>query len=201
MKRQITFRQYRAMDLFIFTALLCIGETLIALGATRWFPKELWTLSLAPAVTAIVMVRWGGFAAIPAVLGAVAFCAASGASIAQYAIYMVGNLLSMALLPLVKKQGWKRLKDQVLLALLYGALSALAMQLGRALTALALGNGLAMMLPFFTTDVLSTLFAALIVWIARRLDGILEEQKHYLRRIAEEQEKERELAAADELWR
>lgn len=200
MKRQITFRQYRAMDLFIFTALLCIGETLIALGATRWFPQELWTLSLAPAVTAIVMVRWGGFAAIPAVLGAFVFCVASGASIAQYAIYMIGNLLSMALLPLVKNQGWKRLKDQVLLALLYGALVALAMQLGRALTALVLGSGFTVMLPFFTTDTLSTLFAVLIVWITRRLDGILEEQKHYLRRIAEEQEKERELAAAGDPW-
>ena len=49
------------MDLLIFTALLCIGETLITLGATRWFPQELWTLSLAPAVTAIVMVGNGCF--------------------------------------------------------------------------------------------------------------------------------------------
>ena len=199
MKRQITFRQYRAMDLFIFTALLCIGEMLIALCATRWFPQELWTLSLAPAVTAIVMVRWGGFAAIPAVMGAFVFCVASGASPAQYAIYMIGNLLSMALLWLLKDQGWKRLKDQVLLALLYGALVALTMQLGRGLVALLLGNPLPVMLPFFTTDALSTLFAVLIVWITRRLDGMLEEQKHYLRRIAEEQERERQ-ARADDPW-
>ena len=68
------------------------------------------------------------------------------------------------------------------------------------LLALLLGNPLAVMLPFFTTDALSTLFAALIVWITRRLDGMLEEQKHYLRRIAEEQERERKLAAANELW-
>ena len=80
MKRQITLRQYRTMDLIIFTALLCICETLITLGATRWFPGEPWTLSLVPAVTAVVMVRWGGFAAIPAVLGAFVFCVASGAT-------------------------------------------------------------------------------------------------------------------------
>ena len=191
MKRQITLRQYRTMDLIIFTALLCICETLITLGATRWFPGEPWTLSLVPAVTAVVMVRWGGFAAIPAVMGAFVFCVASGASPAQYAIYMIGNLLSMALLWLLKEQGWKRLKDQVLLALLYGALVALTMQLGRGLVALLLGNPLAVMLPFFTTDALSTLFAVLIVWITRRLDGMLEEQKHYLKRVAEEMEKER----------
>ena len=57
MKHQITFRQYRAMDLFIFTILLCVCETLITLGATQWFPQEPWTLSLTPAITAVVMVR------------------------------------------------------------------------------------------------------------------------------------------------
>ena len=200
MKQQITFRQYRAMDLVMFTVLLCVCETLITLGAIRWFPQEPWTLSLTPAVTAIVMVRWGGFAAIPALLGALVFCVASGASLGQYVIYMAGNLAALALLGLLRGQGWKRLQDQVLLALLYGAMTALTMQLGRAVMALLLGYGPAVMLPFFTTDALSTLFAALLVWITRRLDGMLEEQKHYLRRVAEEQERERKLAAANELW-
>ena len=196
MKQQITFRQYRAMDLFIFTALLCIGEMLITLGATRWFPQELWTLSLGPAITAIVMVRWGGFAAIPAALGALAFCIASGANPAQYLIYIGGSLLPLVWCLWLRK-GWQKLRDQVLLALFYGASVALMMQLGRAVLALVLGYPLAAALPFFTTDALSTLFAALIVWIARRLDGMLEEQKHYLRRVAEEQEKERQAQVND----
>ena len=196
MKQQITFRQYRAMDLFIFTALLCIGEMLITLGATRWFPQELWTLSLGPAITAIVMVRWGGFAAIPAALGALAFCIASGANPAQYLIYIGGSLLPLVWCLWLKKR-WQKFRDQVLLALFYGASVALMMQLGRAVLALVLGHPLAAALPFFTTDALSTLFAALIVWIARRLDGMLEEQKHYLRRVAEEQEKERQAQVND----
>lgn len=197
MKHQITFRQYRAMDVLIFSVLLCIGETLITLGATRWFPQELWTLSLAPAVTAIVMVRWGGLAAIPAVAGALVFCVASGASPAQYAIYILGSLTPLVWCLWLRHDGWKKLKDQVLLALVYGASAALLMQLGRGITALLLGNPPAVMLPFFTTDALSTLFAALIVWITRRLDGLLEEQKHYLRRIAEEQEKARQAQVND----
>ena len=191
MKHQITFRQYRAMDLFIFTALLCVCETLITLGATRWFPQEPWTLSLTPAVTAIVMVRWGGFAAIPACLGAFVFCLASGATLSQYAVYCVGNLAALALTQFLYRFGWKRLHEQVLLAILHGMMTALLMQLGRALMALALGTPLALCGGFFTTDVLSTLFAALIVWMARNLNGMLEEQKHYLRRIAEEMENEK----------
>ena len=201
MKHQITFRQYRAMDLFIFTILLCVCETLITLGATQWFPQEPWTLSLTPAITAIVMVRWGGFAAIPAFLGAVVFCFASGASLPQYAIYCVGNLAALALTQFLYRFGWKRLHDQVLLSLLYGFLTALMMQLGRALIALVMGNPLAVCLGFITTDVLSAVFSALLVWIMRKLDGMLEEQKHYLRRVAEEMEREREQAVqGNDLW-
>lgn len=197
MKHQITFRQYRAMDLFIFTALMCVCEMLITLGATRWFPAEPYTLSLVPAVTAIVMVRWGGFAAIPAFFGAFVFCLVSGATLSQYVIYCVGNLAALALTQFLYRLGWKRLHEQVLLTLLYGLLTAVLMQLGRALLALVMGNPPAVCLGFFTTDTLSTLFAVLLVWITGRLDGMLEEQKHYLRRIAEEQEKEKEAGGND----
>ena len=197
MQKQITFRQYRTMDLFLFTLLTCLGEVLITLGATRWFPGEPYTLSITPAMTAIVLVRWGGFAALPAVLGAFAFCAASGASLPQYLIYCVGNLASLLLTQFLSRERWKRLHSQVLLALLHGLLTALLMQLGRFLIALAMGNPLAACAGFFTTDALSALFAALLVWIMRHLDGMLEEQKHYLLRVAEEREKERNARGND----
>lgn len=197
MKHQITFRQYRTMDLLIFTALLCIGETLIVLGAGLWFTQEPWTLSLVPAVTAIVMVRWGGFAAIPAVVGAFVFCLVSGATLSQYVIYCVGNLAALALTQFLYRFGWKRLHENALLALVYGVLTALLMQAGRALLALVMGADVRNCLMFFTTDSLSTLFCALLVWIMRRQDGMLEEQKHYLKRVAEEQEKENEARGKD----
>lgn len=191
MKQQITFRQYRAMDLTMFTALLCICEALITLGATRWFTGEPYTLSITPAVTAIVMVRWGGFAAIPAVLGAFVFCLVSGAALPQYIIYCVGNLAVLVLTQVLCRDGWKRLHDNALLSMLYGLLATVLMQLGRFLLALVMGNSLSLCVGFITTDVLSGLFAVLIVWIARRLDGVLEEQRHYLKRVADEMEKER----------
>lgn len=197
MKRQITFRQYRAMDLFIFTALLCICETVITFAATRWFPGQPYTLCITPAVTAIVLVRWGPFAAIPAVMGSFAFCMASGAAPAQYAIYCGGSLFALALLGFTGGKHWQRLHDQVLLALVHGALAALLMQLGRALIALALGNSPAVCGGFIATDTLSTLFAVLVVWITRKLDGMLEEQKHYLLRVEEEQKREQQARAND----
>lgn len=189
--KQISFRQYRAMDLAMLTALLCICEALITLGATRWFPGEPYTLSVTPAVTAVVMVRWGGWATIPAGLGAAVFCLASGAELPQYIIYCVGNMAALGLTQFLCREKWKRLHDNVLLVMLYGVLTALLMQLGRFLLAVLMGNSLQLCVGFITTDVLSGLFAVLIVWITRRLDGVLEEQRHYLRRVAEEMEKER----------
>lgn len=191
MKQQITFRQYRTMDVLMFSALLCVCETLITFGATRWFTGEPYTLSITPAVTAIVMVRWGGLAAIPAVLGAFVFCLVSGAALPQYIIYCVGNLASLVLTQVLCRDGWKRLHENVLLSMLYGLLTAVLMQLGRFLLALIMGNSLSLCVGFITTDVLSGLFSVLIVWITRRLDGVLEEQRHYLKRVADEMEKER----------
>ena len=65
------------------------------------------------------------------------------------------------------------------------------MQLGRALLAMLMGAGLPEAIRFFTTDSLSAVFTLVIIWIVRRLDGVYEDQRHYLRRFHQEQEKER----------
>ncbi len=191
MQKGITFRQYRAMDLVFFTLLLCISEVVITLGATRWFRGEAYTLSFSCAVMAIVMVRWGIWAAVPIAVGSFAFCLISGAAAGQYAIYIIGSMAGLAMLPFLKKWGWQKLKGNVLLAIVYGLLTALSMQMGRLLVAVVLGYSLQVCIGFITTDILSTLFAALLVWIARNLDGMLEEQRHYLKRVQEEKEKQR----------
>ena len=191
MRRQMTFAQYRAMDIFMFTALLCLCEALIVLGSIVWFADQLYTLSLTAAVTAIVLVRWGAPAAVPALCGGFVLCFFSGAAPAQYLIYCMGNLLALALLPLLRGEGWKRLHENVLLAMGYGLMTALLMQLGRFVIAALLGTAPAVCAGFITTDVLSTFFAVLLVWICRRLDGMLEEQRHYLIRIQEEEKRDK----------
>lgn len=187
MQRQMSFRQYRAMDIGFFTAMLCVCEMLIVFAGTFWFPGELYTLSLTPAVCAIVMARWGAWAAVPAVCGALAFCFASGAQPMQYVVYGAGNLLALVLWLWLRRATWRRLKENVLAAMVYGWMTALLMQLGRAVVALLLGAPVGAMAAFVSTDVLSAFFAALVVCICRRLDGVLEEQKHYILRIQEEE--------------
>ena len=183
MNSRLTFRQYRAIDLTLFALMLCAAETVLVKAATQWFPDQLYTVSAVGALTAIVLMRWGVFAAVHAVLGALAFCFASGAAPAQYLIYAGGNLLSLlSLLPL-RALGKERVRNDSFLAVSFGLCVLLLMQAGRAAAALALGTPVRGCLGFFTTDALSLLFTGVVVWIARRLDGIFEDQKHYLLRI------------------
>lgn len=190
MKRQYTFSQYRAIDLSLFAVMLLVFEFII-ISATKWFPNELYTVSLAAAITAIVMVRWGSFAAIHAVLGGAAYCFFTGAEPMHYLIYCVGNLLSLLSLLLIKYLGSGRIKDNTLLSLLFAFSVQALMQVGRASVSMLLGYSFGSALGFIMADVLSILFTMVIVWIVRHLDGMLEDQKSYLLRIQKEREKER----------
>ena len=183
--------QYRAIDCSLFALMLMVFETVIIRAATGWFPAEAWTVSLVPAITAIVMVRWGPWCAIHAVLGGIVTVLGLKGSGLQFLVYGAGNLAVLAVWPLLKRWGWKKLHQNVLVNFLFAALTVLAMQLGRALVALVTGtpvNGLPL---FITTDSITYIFTLVILWITARLDGILEEQTHYLARINDpEREKE-----------
>jgi uncharacterized protein (TIRG00374 family) len=141
------------------------------------------------AITAIVLMRWGPWAGIHAALGGVLVCLLAKARADQYLIYGLGNLLSLASLLLLKAWGKEETRKDALRSIGFALMTALLMQLGRALVAMVLGNGLGVSLGFFTTGVITDLFTVVVVWIARRLDGIFEDQIHYLLRIQREPQK------------
>ena len=190
MRKQRTLAQYQTIDLALFALMLVIFEYLIVRAANFWFPGQPYTVSLAAVVTAIVFMRWGAWGAIHAVLAGAVFCYFSAAEPSQYVVYCVGNLLSLAALLLLRRVG----KEQVRtgrLSLLFPLLVLVLMQAGRAIVALLLGAAPSGVIDFFTTDSLSFLFTFVIIWIARRLDGIYEDQKHYLLRLHAQQESEK----------
>ena len=171
--------------------MLLVFEGIIVSASLRWFPGQPYTVSLVPVITAIVLVRWGSWAAIHAALGGIALCYFSGAEPFQYLIYGLGNLASLALLPWLshfrKDQGVFR---DSLSALGFGLAVLLLMQTGRAVMTLILGSSLTLTLGCFTTEVITDLFTLVIIWIVRRLDGVLEDQRHYLQRLQTEQQAE-----------
>lgn len=188
----LSVRQYRNLDLFFWAVIVFLSELLINVAASRWYPDQLYTVSVTAAITAIVMIRWKGFAVIHAVVGGAAMCLSLGASSEQYLIYIAGNLLSVAALLFIRAVGEKKIRENAFWAMCYGICTLILMQTGRALVSSVLGYDLGNCIAFYTTDSLSLVFTAVILWIVRRLDGILEDQKKYLIRIHNETEMEKE---------
>ena len=187
---KLSFRQYRAIDLGIFAVILCVFETIAAKAAVEWFPQEFYMLSPTITVVCIVMMRWGGWAAIHAAAGGAAYCAASGASVQQFIIYCAGNCLALAALLLFRTHGRDRVRSSAPLTAAFTAAAYAGAQLGRGLAGLFFGGTPASVVMFFTTDSLSLLFAVVVVLIARRADGLFEEQRSYLIRTQEERMRE-----------
>lgn len=191
MNRQISFEQYRSIDLTIMTGVLAISQFFIYAASSFWFPEQLYVVSPVAAMVALVMMRWSGYAAIHALFGGLFFTALSGGSWQHYIIYGAGNLLSLLALLMFKVCDKERIRQDAFLALTFALITQLLMQLGRAGVAAVLGFPAAACIGFITTDILSALFTLFIIWIVRRVEGLFEDQKHYLLRIQSEQKVER----------
>lgn len=194
MKRQLTLREYRAIDLFLFALMFAVFEFIIVRVANgSLFRDQAFTVSLAAAITSIVYMRWGLWGGIHAALAGFLFCFYSGGSPRQYIIYIAGNLFSLPMALALKKAGPERVRESGWGSMLFPLGVILLMQGGRAAAALCLGAEPGGVLGFFTTDSLSVLFTLVIVWIARRLDGIYEEQTHYLLRLQEKEKRDNQI--------
>jgi len=189
MRRQRSWKEYRAIDLALLALALAIFESIILRAANWWFPGQPFTVSLAAAVTSIVYMRWGAWGGIHALEAGLVFCYFSGASGGQFVIYCAGNLVSLLAVLLLRAVGKERVRTGSL-SLVFPLLVQVLMQAGRAAVSLLLGAAPAQAVGFFTTDSLSLLFTFVIIWIARKLDGVYEDQKHYLLRVHAEEEKE-----------
>lgn len=190
MKQQITLQQYRNIDLTILSVVLAIGQVLIHLASSKWFPDQLYIVTPVAAMTALVMMRWSAWAWIPALLGGGLFTILSDGQWYHFAIYCLGNLAALAALPVLKRAGKETVRNSAVWSVLFGLSVQLLMWTGRAAVGLALGHGWQTCLRFITTDILSGLFTVLIIWIVRRIDGLFEDQKHYLLRIQSENQVE-----------
>lgn len=187
MKQQITLAQYRNIDLTILGVVLAIVQVLIHFACYQWFPEQMYVISPVALITALVMMRWGAWSAIHAVLGGILFAALSGGTPEQGIIYAAGNLVSMLALVMIKLLGKEKIRENVMYTVAFGVLVQVLMLLGRAALAAVFGYEAAICLKFITTDSLSILFTLCGIWAVRRIDGLFEDQIHYLLRTQKEQ--------------
>lgn len=178
----LSLKQYRNIDLGIMFFILAAVEAVTATAARVWFPYEAYVLSPTVAMVCIVMMRWGGWAAVQAVGGGLALCIASGASLKQFAVYCVGNCLALAAMALFRVFGKEKIRSSAGLTLTFTVTAYAAAQIGRWLIGLTLGGSAGDIVKLLTTDSLSLIFAVVTLQLARRLDGLFEDQVAYIRR-------------------
>lgn len=186
MNRQISFAQYRTIDLTILGVLMAVSQFVIFLASSFWYPEQLYVVSPVAAMAALVMMRWGAWSGIHALLGGVLYALMSGGTAQHFLIFGAGNLLSMLALIFFRIFTKEKIRKDGFLSIVFALSVQILMQLGRSAVAALLGFPADACLGFITTDVLSWLFTAVIIWIVRRIEGLFEDQKHYLLRIQSE---------------
>lgn len=190
MKQQISFSQYRSIDLTIMAVLMAFSQFLIFMATSFWFPEQMYVASPVAAITAIVMMRWNAYGAIHAALGGLFYALLAGGNGQQLLIYGAGNVLSVLALIVLKIFGKERVRKDGFLSLAFAFCVQLLMWLGRAGLAALFDYEPAACIGFITTDVLSGLFTLVIIWIVRRIEGLFEDQKQYLLRLDRERKNE-----------
>lgn len=198
--KQITFSQYRTIDLVIWSVLLVLFETITTFATAKWFAAQPVAISISLALICIVMMRWNGYAAITAVLGGVVYCIASGATPEQYIIYCVGNLAALVALLFFRFFDKEQLRTKVSRLMLFVLAAYVGMALGRGVITLFFGGELMTIVVYLTTDIISLLFAEIILILLRKSDGMIEDQKAYLFRLEREKQEKQENTEEDILY-
>ena len=192
MDNQLTFKQYRNIDIGILCFITAVFEMIATLATSKWFAGQPMAISITLALILIAMHRWGALSAVVAVVGGAAFCLASSASAEHFLVYCLGNVFALSSLVYFKLFGKEQLKKSFLKTLLFVFSAYVAVGIGRFILSLPFGAGLDELVGFLTTDVLSLLFATVILWLFKDVDGLIEDQKAYLFRLERQRKEERD---------
>ena len=195
--RLISVNQYRTTDLFVFALILSAAE-LLTFYAGKWFPGgALYTFSLLVPISLTVMVRWGWPSVLYSMASGLLLCLLSltgGVSGAQYASYIIGNaFIGLMLIPMyfigkdnIRKRWWA--------SALFAAGGWLSVYLGRsviwaiayAISPVSGFSAVSGFYSYFRSDVLSLVMSIVVILVLRKLDGMFEDQKSYLKRLDKE---------------
>ena len=184
--KQITFKQYRSIDVTILVALTIIFEGIATLATAKWFALQPVAISIGLAMVCVVMMRWGWQAAFAAFCGGFTFCFLSGATAPQFVIYCIGNCFALLGMVWFKVFGKEGIRNSMWLITLFVSTAYAGMTAGRSLLAVLFGDSLWSFVTFATTDIMTLVFAVLVICLFRKTEGMLEDQKTYLLRMEQD---------------
>ena len=205
--RLISYKQYRIMDLCIFAGIMLLAEITVHFAAV-WLPGDaLFTVSFMLPIVLVIMVRWGWQSVFYSLGSAVLYCALNKGGLTSYFVYGIGNCFVMLMLLPLKFIGTEKIVSKWWRSLLLVLGAWMCVYLGRAVVwtvcyAVQPVKGAAVyagFISFATSDLLSLAFAAVVVLVLRRFDGMFENQKAFLKRVnAERRDKQRRDEFGDE---
>lgn len=187
---QITFKQYRNIDITIFCVLTAIFETIATLATNRWFVFQAMSVTITLTMTCIVMMRWGNECVLPSLIGALVYCLTLNGSVKQFVTYCGGSIFCLIAVPILKKIGKESIRLDFVKRSAFVILVYLLTITGRWAFSLIFEQSFKSFLIFLTTDILSLLFAIVVLSLLKGVEGMIEDQKHYLLRLDKERQKE-----------
>lgn len=195
--RLISFRQYCLTDLFLFAVILVVFELILHFAGIAYGG----TFSVSPLlpITILVIMRWGWQGVFFAVGDGLLVCLLNlkteGFASYFFAVYTIGNAFIMLLLLMTKFMGKERIRGKWYFSVLFVLAGWIAVLIGRVLVFVCFGQNFTAALVGQLMDLLSPAIAVLLVLVMRRLDGMFEDQKHFLLRLDKER---KELQRRDE---
>lgn len=190
--KQITFKEYRKIDLIILCILTAVFEAIATLASNQWFSLQAMTVSVTLAFTCITFLRWNLFAVLPSFIGSLVYCAVTGGNLKQFLIYCGGSLFVIIAFPLLNKLTKEKIRKDFLCKAFFACCVYLCLIVGRWFFSIPFEFSFDTFLAFLGTDALSLLFAILILAVSTNIDGLIEDQKSYLLRLEKERKETQE---------
>lgn len=200
--RQISVKQYRFTDLFLFAVILAISE-LIGYFAAGVMPKEAYyTVSFSIPIILIVMLRWGWPSVVYALVSGLIVCLLNIDKVSghQWACYLIGNAFVALMLIPRYLLGVKKITSKWWGIALFAIGGWACVYLGKSIV-WAIGfavspvdgyTALSGFIKFLQTDLLSLFMGVIVMVVLRKLDGMTEDQNDFLKRLDDERkEKQR----------
>lgn len=195
---KISYNQYKLVDIFLFLVIMCVFETVNVFAIKQWFTDMLFSVSLMMTISLIVFVRWNLLGAIFPIVNGILYSALLGAPAETYVIYAVGNAFIIPVWFLFKFIPKEKLFSKWYLTLIYPAVAFVLLVLGRAAVAACFGyNFVEYLGTYVFAESLNGAFAIIVLLVLRKIGGMLEDQKTYLKRVAIEQAPH---APKEEIW-
>lgn len=201
--RLISLRQYCLTDLFLFAVILIAFELILHYAYQAFGRGAVFVFSPMPAIVLIVMMRWGWPSVFYAAGDGLLYCLlnlkAEGFENGFFAIYIIGNTAIMLLLLMTRFMGRKRIAGKWYFSLLFVIVGWLAVVLGRATVAACFSKNFLGAVLNQLMEPMTPAISVVIILIMRRLEGMLEWQRSYLKRLDDERkEKQRRDNYGDE---